>query len=420
MLDPALVAKAAEIGDRVTGRQARITAEQARLVDDIAELISTGAWAADGAGDAIGWLMAKLNVPYPQAADLVSLARRLQELPVLAKSFAEGNIPIEAAGAAAKLASPETDQFFTEVAETSQAKDLMQAVKRKESLENQKLGPPPRPMLHWSASKDGWYRFSGFLAPDQGARLVTALKRVKVRGEGPDPETGEWAPAETRAAEALLEVAETALCRCKDADRARTTVNVHVDIRDLVTGEGSGELASGGVITAEGVRKLACDGKVRWMFRDERGLLGIGMSDRGIPEPMATYLRNRDGGCRFGGCSRTRYLDAHHIVHWANGGPTNVSNLIMLCHQHHSLIHEGGWHIEGSPEPGPGVDDTLRFVRPDGAVFVPHPMVAAWRSSLRGSASEPPSGEAPTPTGGPPWDDDSPSEVGRRLPESLF
>ncbi|MGH7759730.1 MAG: hypothetical protein ACREN7_10505, partial [Candidatus Dormibacteria bacterium] len=179
MLDPAMVARADAIRDGVLEDQAVITGRQAQQVQRIAELISTGAWVAHGAGDAIGWVMATLNVAYPQAADLVSLARRLGDLPVLAKSFADADIGIEAAGAAAKLASAETDEFFTEVAKTSPAKDLLRAVRHKESLDNQLADPAPRPILRWSATKDGWFKFSGFLAPDEGAKLVAALERAE-------------------------------------------------------------------------------------------------------------------------------------------------------------------------------------------------------------------------------------------------
>lgn len=247
--------------------------------------------------------------------------------------------------------------------------------------------------------------------------MVKALERAEDKNEGPDPITGKWDPAETKAAKALLKLAETQLCHCSDKNRARAMVNVHVDLTALVSGEGSGELERGGAIIAETMRKLACDSKIRWMVRDEKGLLGIGTRDRGIPESMLTYLRSRDHGCRFPGCGRTRYLDAHHIVHWANGGPTNVSNLVHLCGAHHSLIHEGGWHIEGSPEPGPGPDDTLEFVRPDGTVFVPHPMVAAWRSGAVGPA--PAEGQGP-----PPWlrlpGGTDPPDGESAQPESLF
>ncbi|MGH2717012.1 MAG: HNH endonuclease, partial [Actinomycetota bacterium] len=163
--------------------------------------------------------------------------------------------------------------------------------------------------------------------------------------------------------------------------------------------------------------KLACDAKVSWVATDRRGLVASGRDKRGIPHDLVAYLKDRDQGCRFGGCSRTRHLNAHHIVHWANGGPTNVDNMVMLCHQHHGLIHEGGWRIEGSPEPGPGVGDTLAFVRPDGAVFVPHPMVAAWRSGLPDSGR--PGGGLP-PDEGPPPDGDPPPDAGRGWPESLF
>jgi len=53
----------------------------------------------------------------------------------------------------------------------------------------------------------------------------------------------------------------------------------------------------------------------------------------------------RDAGCRFPGCGRTRWLQAHHIEHWAHGGPTALPNLILLCQHHHQCVHEGGWRL---------------------------------------------------------------------------
>ncbi|HEV2451206.1 MAG TPA: DUF222 domain-containing protein [Streptosporangiaceae bacterium] len=421
-MEQGLEALVAGFRQRLIADQAIVTAGQARMVDTIAACAEAGAFSADGATDLTSWVMATLNVPYPQASDLVGLARRLKDLPELAKSFAQGNIPIEAAGAAAKLATPETDAFFTEVAESTPAKELVRAVKHKESLEAQQADPAPRPMLHWSPTADGWYRITGFLPPDAGATLVAALKRAEDRTDGPNPETGSWDPAETKAANALIELAETALGN--DRDKERATVNVHVDIRALVTGEGSGELAAGGVITAETVRKLACARKVRWIIRDEHGLVGVGSSDHDLPASLLTYVKARDGGCRFPGCGRSRHLHAHHIIHWANGGPTNVANMTLLCNRHHALVHEGGWSIEGSPEPGPGVGDTLRFLRPDGSVFVPHPLVAAVPSAgeeqippVRSAGEDPPppvrsAGEDPPPPVRSAGDGPAPPDVG--------
>jgi hypothetical protein len=77
-----------------------------------------------------------------------------------------------------------------------------------------------------------------------------------------------------------------------------------------------------------------------------------------IPPAMRRALHTRDGGCRFPGCSNTRYTDAHHIVHWADGGETTLENLTLLCRRHHRFIHEYGFTIERSGR-------TLHFIRPD-------------------------------------------------------
>jgi hypothetical protein len=79
--------------------------------------------------------------------------------------------------------------------------------------------------------------------------------------------------------------------------------------------------------------------------------------------PGRRAIRARDAGCRFPGCTRQRHLDAHHIQHWADGGPTQLKNLVALCRQHHRLVHEGGIMVRMSPEGIP------HFLRPDGAAF---------------------------------------------------
>ena len=82
---------------------------------------------------------------------------------------------------------------------------------------------------------------------------------------------------------------------------------------------------------------------------------------RGLSPPRCAALLNaRDKGCRFPGCANTRYIDAHHVEHWANGGETKPSNLVSLCRFHHHAVHEGGIRIEILD------DGALRFVKPNG------------------------------------------------------
>jgi hypothetical protein len=61
---------------------------------------------------------------------------------------------------------------------------------------------------------------------------------------------------------------------------------------------------------------------------------------------MRRALRMRDEGCRFPGCTNDKFVDGHHIEHWADGGETNLNNLVLLCRRHHHLVHEGGFSCE--------------------------------------------------------------------------
>ncbi|MBP9086770.1 MAG: HNH endonuclease [Kofleriaceae bacterium] len=76
--------------------------------------------------------------------------------------------------------------------------------------------------------------------------------------------------------------------------------------------------------------------------------LSIGRKTRTIPAAINRALRLRDRTCRFPGCTHSRYVDGHHIKHWANGGKTELANLMLLCSTHHTLLHEGGCRVEAN------------------------------------------------------------------------
>ncbi|MCY3987549.1 MAG: HNH endonuclease signature motif containing protein, partial [Gammaproteobacteria bacterium] len=92
--------------------------------------------------------------------------------------------------------------------------------------------------------------------------------------------------------------------------------------------------------------------------------LAVGRRTRAVPPAIRRALRVRDGGCRFPGCDRSRFVHAHHIKHWADGGETALNNLVTLCSFHHRQVHEGGYAVH--------VDEgEIRFTRPDGDVIPP-------------------------------------------------
>ncbi len=94
-----------------------------------------------------------------------------------------------------------------------------------------------------------------------------------------------------------------------------------------------------------------------------------------MPGWLNRQLRRRDRGCRFPGCGRDRWLHAHHLCHWADGGPTDADNVVLLCRSHHRSVHEGHWVITGDPT------GELGFVGPDGRRLLTEP--AALRPEVR-------------------------------------
>jgi hypothetical protein len=74
--------------------------------------------------------------------------------------------------------------------------------------------------------------------------------------------------------------------------------------------------------------------------------LSVGRATRTVPAHLRTALHLRDQGCRFPGCDRPpAWTDGHHIIHWSDGGPTELDNLVSLCRPHHRAVHEQGWRI---------------------------------------------------------------------------
>ena len=119
------------------------------------------------------------------------------------------------------------------------------------------------------------------------------------------------------------------------------------------------------MIAAETARRLGCDGLVECVLGDHRRSLGIGRRSRLVPAWLRRQLWYRDSGCRFPGCGTKNFIHAHHRKHWADGGPTDLFNLILLCGYHHRFLHEHGWMIEGD------LDGKPRFRKPDGFIYSP-------------------------------------------------
>jgi hypothetical protein len=181
------------------------------------------------------------------------------------------------------------------------------------------------------------------------------------------PQSGDSVRA--RNADALLALAESSLADgAGSASAERYQVVVHIEAEALAaTAAGENdeagthrcELEHGVPLPRAAVRRLGCDASVvRILERDGRPL-SIGRKTRTIPPALRRALRSRDRGCAFPGCTQVHHVDAHHIEHWADGGATELANLVALCRHHHRLLHEGGFGVRRTK-------DGLTFVNPDG------------------------------------------------------
>jgi hypothetical protein len=191
--------------------------------------------------------------------------------------------------------------------------------------------------------------------------------RGKDAGASPVDVSAETPTMAQQQADALALLAETALHHGIDpgAPGERYQVVVHVDAAVLADPDQPGQsvLEDGTRVSAETSRRLACDASRVVMRHDLDGhVVEVAARTRTIPPALRRALHHRDRGCRFPGCG-VRFGQGHHIRHWAQGGPTTLSNLALLCRRHHRAIHEEGYQLDREP------DGELRFRRPDGRLL---------------------------------------------------
>ena len=186
----------------------------------------------------------------------------------------------------------------------------------------------------------------GRLDPEEGAAVVAALTRGKEAlepGELEDPGAPAGARAKVTTADAFMLMVETMLANDTQSSIARherTLVMLHADA--TVT---EGHLHDGPAISTETLRRLACDAPACVLLRNGTERLDLGRTTRLPTRAQRRALMARDGGCRFPACTERRFVDAHHVQHWADGGATDLDNLVLLCWWHHHAMHEGGWSM---------------------------------------------------------------------------
>ena len=345
----------------------------------LAEIERRRLFERDGHLSAASWLATTFKVAWGSAREHVRVARALEEMPQTRRALEEGDLSMSAVRVLVSARDADPKPFHrceTELVEAARIHSMQnlqrvaaywrQAVERERATEGEeKLRERRR--LHASVSFLGMVRVDGDLDPETGETLLTALRAVldgEARSRGADDDR---TPAQRRA-DALGEICRQWLDSAERPNVAgeRPHVTVTVDA-DALWGApaATSELDHTGPVDTETARRLACDASItRVVMAGASEPLDVGRRTPVVSPAIRRVVVIRDRHCRFPGCDRPHtWCDAHHVVHWADGGPTAPANLLLLCRRHHRMVHgRGGFRLELS-------EGRPVFRRPDGSLL---------------------------------------------------
>ena len=341
-----VIIKSREIIDRTEA----ISADATRRFE------KAGGYKADGFVGMIPWLRVNGKLSGGAAAERVEVARQLNELPRTEEALARGEIGYQHAVTMARTAQTvgaaqvrRAEGPLLKAAETMDpgqflgvAKNFEHQVDAQAALAEANRAHERR-YLRIGPPVDGMVRIDGLLDAEGGAIVRTALEPYAKPTKGDSRTPGQ------RLADGLV-------THCRRGagpghpdgagPRPQLIIKANLDTLAGIDGAPAGQLEWGGTVPAETVRRLACDGAIS-------RITGLGElewetthASRSIPPATRRALVVRDHHCVFPGCDRPApWCDGHHLIHWADGGPTKLDNLGLVCGTHHRKVHEEGWTL---------------------------------------------------------------------------
>ena len=417
----------------------RLNRAQAELVDIVAEVIDDRHWGDAGFKTPEHYLVVRAGLSQPHAADIVRIARRRSELADATAALDAGELSLDQVAVLARHVPVTHQRSVTQFARNATVPHLRRAVSRhgfpavapgtsdadgdatirgavtavggalsprelvQRELDEARCSLPERracaaPDLTMSYDSDGRFQLRYSAPATIGALVEQAVKEAKDAlflrrrtagragpADGSQAADGEAAQQRHSGlptyADALEEMANRSLASITSPSRsAHYRVYLHLDT--------DGSWVNGGhAIPLRLLTRFVSDGTVQPVWESEGRPVSVGRSMRILPDRTRRLVVDRDRGCRFPGCpTTTGFTEIHHLHAWADGGPTDETNLVSLCTIHHDGVTRGDYTVTGDPTRPDGLTTTTRHglvIRPPG----PHETVA------------PPGGDPPTPPG---------------------
>ncbi|MGV0991311.1 MAG: HNH endonuclease signature motif containing protein [Mycobacterium sp.] len=316
-----------------------------RIVEIVAEMDRDELCGATGARSVAALVAWKLGASSANAHTISAIAHRLEEFPRCVEGLRQGRLSLDQVGVIAAGAGEGSDEHYAQLASVATVTQLRTAIKL-EPRPQPDSGPEPRSPLQRSISKTAGEQHTSWritLPHDEAATFDAALQChldvlvTEWKSDAGDAASDQRPPMPDTVA-AFLRLVEAGW----DAEATRrphgqhTTVVVHVDVAQR-----TGALHLGPLLSDCDRQYLTCDATCEVWFERAGQVIGAGRSTRTVNRRLRRALEHRHRGCAVPGCGATRGLHAHHIRHWEDGGPTDMSNLVLLCPYHHRAHHRG-------------------------------------------------------------------------------
>lgn len=398
--------------DRTAAVAGALNAAHAELVEIAAQLVEGRHWGDGGFRSVEHYLVVRAGLSPAHARDVAAVARRRSELPVVADAVAAGELSLDQAAVVAHHVPAGYQRSVGELARHMTVPQLRRAVSRHafaaapaedeggdaddaestsgageggaeggQGPQRDSVGPGggeavrracARPELSMGYDRDGRFQLRYSAPATVGALVEQAVREAKdalflqTRGT---PEPGAAAPTTTAgpsptygdafellahrslAAAGRDDPAEGGSTGSSRADRYRVYVHLSTD----------GAWVNGrGALPRILVDRLLENGLVQPVWETSGNPVSVGRSMRILPDRARRLVTDRDRGCRFPGCTATRFLEVHHLTAWADGGGTDLANQVSLCTFHHDAATRGDITLTGDPARPDGLTVTNR------------------------------------------------------------
>ena len=332
-----------QLEDDIVSLSQRMNASEFEFLMLVLEFDIRQGWKEYHFNSCAEWLNMKCGITVAAGREKVRVAHALYTLPRTAQAFRQGQLSYSKARALTRVATPQNEAELLAFAipqTASRVEDYcryLRNAERRASTVDANRAHRNR-YLSRTSHADGTMTINVELPQELGD---VVMKAIEIAMADDEPDEGSYF---ARQADALVAVARDWLAGGNDRQTSSADnyqILVHVDESALRDQGGKSDLP------VESVRRLACDGSLVEVIENKQGEpLNVGRKHRVVSPPLKRALLARDRTCRYPGCTHDKWLDAHHVMHWVDGGETSLANTMLLCSRHHRLLHEGGYTIE--------------------------------------------------------------------------